>query len=209
VLELAMLVTLPKSAINTLFIPTIAELHASGEMSKLRRIVSISALWMVAGASVLGFLVWIASEPLLALYGPAFSGAGTCVGIMIVGNVLVAASGSQVYMLTMTGHERAAAFLAVLGTAVSLGLSALLIPRLGLNGSALASAGSLLIWNGAMACVIWKYLGQLPGVFAALCVPSAAAEKRVGPAPCSAEAGRIPIVIETPTRLPGSAIETS
>lgn len=166
--SLAMLVTLPKSAINTLFIPIIAELHASADVTKLRHVVSVSALWMFGGALGLGLAVALASEWLLAFYGPAFSGAGTAIRIMIVGNVVVAALGSQLHLLTMTGRESKAAWLAALGTAVSFGASVLLIPSFGLNGAAWASAGALLIWNAAMACVLWMDLRLLPGVFASL-----------------------------------------
>lgn len=171
--NLAMLVTLPKSAVNTLFIPTIAELYAGREFDKLRRIVSVSALWMLLGAGALGIVVWLASDMLLALYGPAFAKAGPCVTVMILGNILVAGMGSQIYILTMTGREGQAALLAALGTVVSLGSSIALIPWFGLLGSAWASAGSLLLWNLAMAAVIWRHLGQLPGVLACLSTPRA------------------------------------
>lgn len=172
--NLAMLVTLPKSAVNTLFIPTIAELYAGREFDKLRRVVSVSALWMLLGAGALGLLVWAASDVLLALYGPAFAKAGSCVTIMILGNVVVAGMGSQVYIMTMTGREGQAALLAGLGTLVSLGASIALIPRFGLIGSAWASAGSLLLWNLAMSVAIWRHLGQLPGVLASLSAPGTA-----------------------------------
>jgi len=77
---------------------------------------------------------------------------------------MVASAGSQLYVMTMTGHERAAAVLLVCCASLNAVASAVLIDMFGLNGAAIGTAVSLVVWNLAMALYLWRRLSLLPGV---------------------------------------------
>jgi Na+-driven multidrug efflux pump len=53
-----------------------------------------------------------------------------------------------------------------LAATIEIGLSVIPIPRLGIEGAAIASATSLICWNLAMAVLLRKKLKILPSVLA-------------------------------------------
>jgi len=91
--------------------------------------------------------------------------------ILLISQVMAASAGSQLYVMTMTGHERSAAVLLVSCAVVNAGASAVLIGMFGLNGAAIGTAVSLVVWNVAMALFLWRRLNLLPGVFAIVPIP--------------------------------------
>jgi len=91
--------------------------------------------------------------------------------ILLVGQVIVAGTGSQLFLMTMTGCERGAATLLVLSAVLNAAASAALIGLFGLTGAAIASAATLIIWNLATALFLWRHLSLLPGVLASYRAP--------------------------------------
>lgn len=63
------------------------------------------------------------------------------------------------YMMTMTGHHKQGAV--VLGGSVVLNivLNAILIPRYGIIGAALATCVATVAWNPVLVYLTWRYLG--------------------------------------------------
>jgi O-antigen/teichoic acid export membrane protein len=84
---------------------------------------------------------------------------------------MAASAGSQLYVMTMTGHERSAAVLLVCCATVNAGASAVLIGMFGLIGAAIGTAASLVIWNVAMALFLRRRLNLLPGVLTIFRIP--------------------------------------
>ncbi len=166
--NIALLSVLPRTAINALFAPAIAALHARHDTAALQALATKTSVWALAGAAGIALSTGIAAEPVLRWLGPGFAAGLAPLRIMLLAQVLTAAAGSQLSLLTMTGHERSAAIVMVIGAAANLGLSLLLAPGLGLTGVALAASVSLLGWNGAMAALIWRSLHLIPGAVPAL-----------------------------------------
>ena len=80
--------------------------------------------------------------------------------------MIAAAAGSQIFLMTMTGHERGAAVIVTLSAIGNALLAGLLINRYGIIGAALANTVTLLILNIAMAALVRRHLGFVPGVLA-------------------------------------------
>ena len=114
----------------------------------------------------IAFVLYILAEPLLAWFGPGYEAGVPALRILLIGQVLIASAGSQLYVMTMTGHEREAAVLLVCSAVANVGASFILISYLSSTGAAIGTAATLVVWNMAMAIFLKRRLGLLPGVFA-------------------------------------------
>ena len=166
--NIAFLTALPRAAVNTLLAPAISDLFTRGDRNALQALATRSALWTLLGAVCIAVPVAVLAEPVLGWFGRDFAAGVPALRILLLGQVIVAGTGSQLYLLTMTGHERSAALLMVGSTAGNALLGAACIGLFGLTGVAVAVTATLIIANAAMAVLVWHYLGLLPGIIAAL-----------------------------------------
>jgi O-antigen/teichoic acid export membrane protein len=177
----ALVVALPRTAVNAWLAPTISALYARGDRAALQRVVARAAGWTLAGAVGLTLPLVLLAGPLLAWFGRDF-GAGTAtLRILLVGQAIAAGAGSQMFLLTMTGHEHPAAVMLGLAAGLNAVLSVWLIARFGPAGAALAATVSLLVWNVMMALFIRRRIGLMPGVLAAMPLLPLAGPRDVAP----------------------------
>ncbi|SDR60437.1 Membrane protein involved in the export of O-antigen and teichoic acid [Rhizobiales bacterium GAS113] len=162
--NMAFLAALPRAAVNTLFAPTISDLFARGDRTTLQALVSQSASWTLCGAACIALVLSVLAGSLLSWFGHGYEAGVPALRILLLGQVFAASAGSQLQVMTMTGHERSAAVLLAACTVVNAGLSALLINLFGLTGAAVAATATLIVWNVAMALFIRRHLQLLPGV---------------------------------------------
>ena len=77
VFNMAFLAVLPRTAVNALFAPTVAELFARGDRSGLQALILRTSIWTLAGSLCIALPLWFLATPILAWFGPAFAaGAG-------------------------------------------------------------------------------------------------------------------------------------
>jgi len=169
--NIAFVVALPRIAVNTLFAPTISGLFARKDQVMLQVLITTAASWTLAAASCIVLALFVLAEPLLAWFGPGYEAGVPALRILLIGQVIVASAGSQLYVMTMTGHERNAAVLLVSCAMVNAAASAVLIGLFGLTGAAVATAATLIVWNLAMALSLWRRLNLLPGILAIFRMP--------------------------------------
>jgi O-antigen/teichoic acid export membrane protein len=162
--NIAFLVVLPRTAINTLFAPTISSLFARNDQVTLQALVTKAASWTLCTSIGIALVLAILAEPLLTWFGRDFAAGVPALRILLVAQVIVAAHGSQLLVMTMTKHERGAAVLLILSAAVNVLASVAFICLFGLTGAAIATSVALIVWNMAMAFFISRYLRLLPGV---------------------------------------------
>ncbi len=179
--NIAFLVVLPRTAVNALFAPTIADLFARNDRAALQAIVAKATSWTLLGAACIALPVALIAEPLLAMFGRDFGAGASALRILLIGQVIAAGAGSQLYLMTMTGHERSAAVLLISSTAVNAVVSAALIGVLGLAGAAVATTTTLIVWNAAMALFVWRRLRLLPGVLAVFRLPPRGEDRNCRP----------------------------
>ncbi len=163
--NLAFVVALPRTAVNAWFAPTISALYALNDHAALQRLVSRTAGWTLIGAIGLAVPLGILAGPLLGWFGRDFAGGLETIRILLVGQVVAASAGSQMFVLTMTGHERAGALILVFVAMLNALLSALLIGSMGQTGAAIAATTALIAWNVGMAVFIRLRVGLAPGVW--------------------------------------------
>ncbi|MCU4181747.1 polysaccharide biosynthesis C-terminal domain-containing protein [Bosea sp. BH3] len=164
--NMAFVVALPRVAINTLFAPTIAGLFARNEHDMLRSLIATTARWSMIASGLIGTAIFVLAEPLFFWFGPGYEAGIPALRILLVGQMMTAAAGSQLHVMTMTGHEPNAAVLLVSSAVGNVAVSAGLISLFGVNGAAIGTAATLIVWNLAMAVFLWRRLSLTPNMLA-------------------------------------------
>jgi len=167
VFNIAFLVVLPRTAINTLFAPTISSLFAGNDRATLQALVTKATLWTLSIAVLIAIALAVMAKPLLSWFGEDFVAGVPALYALLIGQVVAAAFGSLLLIMTMTEHEWSAAALLILSAVFNILASVAFIYWLGLTGAAIASSAALIIWHIAMAFFVFRYLRFLPGVLGA------------------------------------------
>lgn len=144
----ASLVTFGLGAVNLAIAPYLSRLYHSGERGNLQRIVTLTSrsVFLLAVPVTLAFLFF--GDLVLSLaFGTAFAAAHYALAILCVGELVNASTGSVGYLLNMAGYEGRTARGLALAAGTNIVVNLLLIPPYGIEGAAIASAVSLVVWN--------------------------------------------------------------
>jgi O-antigen/teichoic acid export membrane protein len=162
--SLTAIVILPRIAINTQFAPMVADHLARGDRFGLQRLLNQATLWTALGATGIGCTLLVVARPLLLRWLGADGLAGLPVlAVLLAGQVVASGVGSQLFLLTMSGHEGLAAAVMAAAAGTSLGVSVLVVPYYGLLGTSVVTSAALVGMNAGMALLVWRRLGLLPG----------------------------------------------
>lgn len=157
----AFMTTLVLTAVNSIAAPKFAELYEQGQLEALGRTARSSARMMILFAAPVLLLFVVAPSWVMGLFGPEFTTGGTVLLILAVGQFINVATGSVGFVLIMTGHERLARNNTAVAATVAVVLNALLIPRFGAVGAAIATAVSIASLNLPGAYLVKRELGIL------------------------------------------------
>ena len=160
----AELVTLMLTLINAPLGPIIARLHAAGDTRKLQRILKLSALAAFIPALLLAAAMILRGDWFLRLFGADFQGrdAAIALAILCVGQLINVGSGPVGLLAIMSNGERFAARILAFSSLLNIGLNAILIPRMGIVGAAIATAISTVAWNLLLVWFIRRRFGLDP-----------------------------------------------
>lgn len=152
----AMLLVLPLGALATAARPTMAKLYAQGDAIRLQALISmtsrVSALIALLGC---GLLVLLGKNLLILAFGSAYASGASALGILSMFRVINASTGSLGPFLSMTERQRALVIGLALEALANISFNYLLIPRFGMDGSALATGGSMALSNIVLS--VWVY----------------------------------------------------
>jgi O-antigen/teichoic acid export membrane protein len=164
-------------AVNYMFSPFVADLHARGERDRLDDLYKAVTRWIVAGTLPLLLLLLIAPGALLRVFGPGFEGGSDALRILALGQLVNVAVGSVGFILIMVG--RTGWDLAVYGSTFALDLAVAfwLAPRWGMEGAAIAQALAMVASNGGRLYLVRRYVHIQPfdRHYLRLVIPAAAA----------------------------------
>lgn len=145
-------------AVNAWVPPLISGMHARGDRRGLERLMRLSARGVFAFTVPLFLAVLLFGDRVLALFGPEFTAGYRALVILAGGQLVNALVGPVGYLMTMTGRQNAAAWIMGVHLVLGAGLNALLIPRYGFEGAAVATALTNTSWNVVMAVAAWRTL---------------------------------------------------
>jgi len=156
----AELITLPLMAVNTVIAPQVASLYRRGEVDKLQRLLSASARRMLIFALPPAGILICAGGPLLGLvFGAEFTRGAFALGLLAAAQLINVGAGSVGMILNMTGYERQSAWGVAVAAALNVVLNFLLIPQFGIEGAAVATGISVMLWNLLLLYWVRRRLG--------------------------------------------------
>jgi O-antigen/teichoic acid export membrane protein len=141
-------VTMPLLIINGVLGPMIASLHARGDTAGLQRLLQGTAAAIGLPSAVgLVIIAAFAGDLLALIYGPGFAAGALPLAVLCLAQLVNVLAGSCGLTLVLTGHN--VAMLVIVGAAavLNLALGFVLIPSLGMLGSALAYGVTLVGMN--------------------------------------------------------------
>lgn len=133
-------------AVDTVAAPEVSRLY-HGESDRLQSTVSSLAHWYFWPTLAVALGLSLVAEPILSLFGPAFTAGVPLLIVLMIGLVINAAMGAQTHLLTLTGHQKSCAYIYGVCAMLNVGLNLLGISLYGVLGAALATAATLTIRN--------------------------------------------------------------
>lgn len=155
-------------AVNAAGAPLISSFFAAGDMDGLRRLVRRTSRWVFWPALAIAAGLALLGRPILSLFGAEFLAAYAEMLILSAGYLATASMGLTSSLLNLTGNERVGALSFGVAVLLNLLLNLLLIPRLGTEGAALATALSMASWSVIVAFLARRRLGVNPFVLSGL-----------------------------------------
>jgi O-antigen/teichoic acid export membrane protein len=140
--------------------PTLARLYASGEVARMQKVVVTGArIAFAASLPVAVLLSAFAAQLMGYIFGAEFQRGAVCLIILCFGQVICIGLGPARDILTMTGREKEAAVATAAGALANVILNAALIPLWDMEGAAIATGLSLVVWNAMLARAVYRRLG--------------------------------------------------
>jgi O-antigen/teichoic acid export membrane protein len=128
--------------------------HVSGDHARLRTFFGETARWTFWPSLALCVAILALGQPLLSLFGPGFDDGYSAMLILSVGMLARAAVGPAERLLNMLGDGKPCAAIYALAFAVNLALCIMLIPRLGIDGAAVATSTALCLESVLLYCTV-------------------------------------------------------
>ena len=148
-------------AINSIASPKFAEMYGEKNMEGLKKVAQQSTKMIFWSTLPLVTLFFMFPKLLLGLFGEQFTIGVYAFILLSLGKLISALSGSVGNLLQMTGKQLIFMNILFVGATLNVILNYLLIPVYGINGAAVASMSSIIIWNLTMVYYVKKELGFL------------------------------------------------
>lgn len=133
-------ISLPLASLNTMFAPTIAELHSAGEKQKLEAMFKLITKWSIAlSLPIFGVSILFSTSLLYLLSGRSYVAAWPLLIPFAIGSMMNTGTGSVGYMLLMTGHQKLSFLNSLAAIIVNVILGVILTPRFGALGLAIST----------------------------------------------------------------------
>ncbi len=142
---------------NSVLAPHFSRLCATDKYDELQKLVTFSSRIIILVALPIFLLIILFGEKaLIFTFGQDYICAYIPLVIISFGQVVNASVGCAGLLLNMTGHEKDVSRGIAISAVFNLTLNLILIPPFGINGAAIATATSLIVWN----FLLWKYAGK-------------------------------------------------
>jgi O-antigen/teichoic acid export membrane protein len=158
--RVATLLTFAITLVNAIAAPAIARLYAQGNIPQLQRMLNRVAWGSFLFATPLCLALMLWGEYVMYVFGVEFTAGTEALVILAAARWVIALTGSAGYLMSMSGHERQAAWILGASAALNIALNAALIPPFGIEGAAAATLVTTTLWSVLMV----RYGRKLVGV---------------------------------------------
>ena len=136
-----------------------SEYHVTDDRERLTAILADSIRWTFWASLAASAVILAMGPPLLSLFGPQFVDGYHLMLILAVGLMARASVGPVERLLNMLGEQRACAAVYAIAFVLNLVLCIVLIPRIGVDGAAIATATALIVESVLLFFVTKRRLG--------------------------------------------------
>lgn len=146
------------ASVNAVFAPTISKLYTKGDLAGLESAYKKTVRWIIHISIPFYLVIFTFSNEIMSLYGAQFTQGSTALIILSVGQLVNISVGSAGYLLNMTGKPKFELMNNCISVTLNLLLNWYLIPRIGINGAAVATAISIAFVNVLRLCENYQHL---------------------------------------------------
>ncbi|TXS89901.1 hypothetical protein FV139_19440 [Parahaliea maris] len=157
--RVAMVTSFVLVAVNSVVAPRFAVLYHDGKLAELEALSRLSVRMMLAMATPLLLLMLLFPQWILAIFGTTYSAGAAVLIVLALGQFVNVVTGPVGYLLQMSGHYREVRNNTLIAAVTALALNALLTPRHGAMGAAIAAAVALSVVNLLGLWQVRKNLG--------------------------------------------------
>lgn len=157
--KLSMFAAVALMSVNSIASPKFAEMFAKKDFLGLKKVVHQSTKMIFWSSFPLVIVFFMFPDFLLGLFGEEFKVGVTAFIFLSCGRLISSFSGSVGNILQMTGNQNIYAIILLIGAILNVVLNLILIPLYGINGAAIASMSSLIVWNLSMVLVVKQKFG--------------------------------------------------
>jgi O-antigen/teichoic acid export membrane protein len=164
-------------AVNYMFSPFVADLHARGERDKLNGLYKALTRWTLAGTIPILLVLMVVPGAVLHIFGSVgFESGTTELRILLIGQFVNVAVGSVGFILIMVGRTGWDLLVYAGSFLLDLAVALLLVPKLGADGAAIAQATTLTVSNAVRLVLVWRFVRIQPfsRPYFRLAIPAAA-----------------------------------
>lgn len=151
--------------------PRFSQLIAEEKQEELAQFATTAARWTFLPSLIVGGVVLALGPLILLLFGPNFSAGYPVMFILFAGIAVKSFIGPGEALLTMAGQQKICAVIYVAVLTLNIAGNVVLIPRLGIEGAATATAAAMMVEAALLYAVIRNRLGITMHVFGARPLP--------------------------------------
>jgi len=151
--RISQLIAIVLVVVNTIAAPKFSELFWAKKTDELQKVIRQSAKMMFWAALFLSIAVIVSSKWVLAIFGDDFASGQLTLIVLVIGQLVNAATGSVGLFLNMSGNQKILRNTALISLAIQCIIAVILIPLMGILGAAIASTVAGSLWN--LMCVLY------------------------------------------------------
>jgi O-antigen/teichoic acid export membrane protein len=136
--------------------PQVSRLLSLGRLTEFRRLYQTATGWIMAITWPTALMLAVFSPLLMRLFGREFVVGHTALTILALSMLFVTATGNNLGILIVSGRTATTLWIGMLSLALNIGLNLWLIPRIGINGAAIAWAVSLIVSNSLVSVILYR-----------------------------------------------------
>ena len=146
-------------AVNSIAMPKYAELFERNDFGLFRNFVKQSSLIIFLLSTPVLIVIVLFPETLLGIFGNEFLSGKNALLILALGQFFSAVSGSTIHLLNMTGRQKISQNILLFTSLINVLLNYFLIPVWGIEGAALATCSTTILWNLLAMFYIYRQFG--------------------------------------------------
>ena len=148
---------IPEKALAQISLPVISSLHAADDFKGIEIIYKKASVNQFVLGGIIFLLIWISIAVLMQILGEKFGNTTWAFFFLGVGKLVDLLTSANGQILNVSEKYRYNLVLQVLLMVLTVALNYMLIPLLGINGAALATALSIIVYNILKTYLIYKW----------------------------------------------------